>query len=250
MPTPRDVMEAQKQRLMDQAEQIERDMRELERLVTKYELCVIVAPTDLPPPEKVTRTNFARAAREAESIIRAAGRPLTINELFRIIQLERHIELIARDARGQLLATIISIGRLQSIPDVGWWLKGVQWPLSAEEIAEIQKAPIDGEDAPLKAGRRRGPENQRIFEIVRAFLTGKDKPTKFMDIMKHLESVGIATNDKDKKERGRIATFLSTVHCFKSHKRAGWRYIPQFDDELLDVMSPIQEPAEPTGHTP
>jgi hypothetical protein len=70
--------------------------------------------------------------------------------------------------------------------------------LSADEIAKIQKAPIDGEDAPLKAGRKRGPENQRIFEIVRAFLTGKDKPTKFMDIMKHLESVGIATDDRDK----------------------------------------------------
>jgi hypothetical protein len=52
-----------------------------------------------------------------------------------------------------------------------------------------------------------------------------------MDIMKHLESVGIATDDRDKKERGRIATFLSTVHCFKSHNRAGWRYIPAFDDE-------------------
>ena len=240
MPTPRDVMEAQKQRLLEQAEQIERDMRELERLVTKYELCVIAAPSELPAPEKVTRTNFSRAAREAESIIRAAGRPMTIHELFRIIQLERHIELIARDALGQLLATIISIGKLQSIPDVGWWLKGVAWPLSAEEIAKIQKAPIDGENAPRQAGRKRGPENQRLFEIVRAFLTGKDKPTKFADIMKHLETHGIAP--KDKAERGRVATFLSTVHCFKSHNRAGWRYIPAFDDERPGpTESPIEE---------
>ena len=58
MPTYRDVMNAQKQRLLEQAEQIERDQRDLERLLTKYDLCVIVSPPEPTPPERFTRTQF------------------------------------------------------------------------------------------------------------------------------------------------------------------------------------------------
>ncbi len=210
MPTYRDVMNAQKQRLLEQAEQIERDQRDLERLLTKYDLCVIVSPPEPTPPERFTRTNFTQAAREAELIIRAAGRPLPIHELFQIIQLERNIELIARDARGQLAATIVSLGKLQSIKDVGWWIKGVPWPLSSQEIAKLQEAPLSRDEGPRQAGAKRTPEYQRVFEIVRTFLTGKDKPTKFGDIMAHLEAEGI-TVANDKKERGRIAAFISAV---------------------------------------
>jgi hypothetical protein len=245
MPTHRELMEAERQRLLEQADQIERDMRELERLVTKYELCVIAVPPEAPAPEKFTRTNFSRAAKAAEAIIRAAGHPMTIHELFRVIQLERNIELIARDARGQLAATIISLGKLQSIKDAGWWIKGVPWPISPQEIIKLQEAPLP-DDGPRQAGQKRSPEYQRVFEIVRAFLMGKDKPTKFADIMTHLETQGLAIA-KDKKDRGRIAAFISGVRSFRSHNRAGWRYVPQFDDERPEAETPIDEmTAEPT----
>ena len=66
-------------------------------------------------------------------------------------------------------------------------------------------------------------------------------PTKFGDIMAHLEAEGI-TVANDKKERGRIAAFISAVLSLQVSitGRAGV-YIPAFDDERPDVEAPIEQ---------
>src|SRR6266851_3286181 len=97
MPTPREIMEAEHRRALEKAREIERDMRELERIVAKYGLLVVPSPSETPPVlEPIKRPSFAQAAIEAEAIVRAAGHPMAISELFHIITVERGIPLEGR----------------------------------------------------------------------------------------------------------------------------------------------------------
>src|SRR6266436_5917874 len=175
MPTFREIMEAEERRHREAAEEIARDMKELERIVSKYNLLVIATPEKpLPPMERISRTTYANAAREAESIIRAAGHPVSINELMRMITVERGITLGGREPSGSLSSAMVTGKRLSFIKDIGWWIKDVPWPISQEDLAKLQEEGIDQPKAavsqPYQGGRRRSPEKQRLFETVRSIL--------------------------------------------------------------------------------
>src|SRR6266852_4622626 len=121
MPTPREIMEAEQRRALEIAQEIERDMKELERIVAKYGLLVVPTPTEPPPElEKVNRVSYVLAGREVEAIIRANGMPMAISDLFRIVTIERGFVLEGARASSKLASALSTNSKLQFIKDVGW----------------------------------------------------------------------------------------------------------------------------------
>ena len=77
-------MEAAKRRALEAAEQVEQDMRDLERIVNKYKL-LVVAPSENSYPaasEPFSRSTFEQVKTEGEAIIRASGYPVQTIDLY------------------------------------------------------------------------------------------------------------------------------------------------------------------------
>jgi len=228
MPTFREIMEAEERRHLERAQEIARDKKELERIVSKYNLVVVAVPEKpLPPAEKISRTNFSRAAREAEAIIRAAGHPMPINDLFRIVVTERGIELGGREPTGNFSASMAAGKKLQYIKDVGWWVKGVPWPPTAEDMAKLQGPLVDELEEHVSVWPRSSPEKQQLFKKVRVILRGRTEPMKFAELFDRIKETGLHIGGTN--ERQNFAVFMTKFSCFSSYKRQGWRYLPERD---------------------
>jgi hypothetical protein len=255
MPTPREIMEAEHRRALEKAQEIERDMQELERIVAKYGLLVVPTPSDSPPViEKVNRATYVRAANESEAIIRATGHPWVISDLFRTLTIERGAELEGKQPLALLASALSTHKNLKFIKDVGWWIKGIPWPPTADDIAKLQADPVYRperhkktweEVPPAKGGPRRSPQKQVLLDAVKSILKGRKEAMKFPELFERVKESGVAIGGTN--ERQNFAVFLSKYSCFMTEgRRGGWRYIPERDferDDLTPVASLTEEQA-------
>ncbi|MEJ0074645.1 MAG: hypothetical protein WDO17_04215 [Alphaproteobacteria bacterium] len=242
MPTPREIMEAEYRRALEKAQEIERDMRDLERIVAKYDLLVVPSPSEPPPVlDSINRKSYSRAASEAEAIIRAAGHPMAIGDLFKIITVDRGMELEGKLPSSLLASAMSTHKKLQFIKDVGWWIRGVPWPPSATDIAHLRAPAVHEQSTAQRSepgvGRRRSPEKQQLFETIRRILRGKTEPMKFGELFDRVKETGVPIGGQN--ERQNFASFLSKFSCFESDKvtRNGWKYRPDRDFEEQDASN-------------
>jgi hypothetical protein len=235
MPTPREKFEERIRRLEEEKLEYARDMNELERLLAKYDLTVIASPTedDAPPEKKFS--NVVLAAREAEGIIRASGHPVALNELFKIITIDRGMEITGNHPPSTLTAALSTARKLQYLKDYGWWIRGVPWPMTSEETTKFKSGSFDNEwtepvrtRAPGKVGPQQTAEKKALFEGVRSILHGRAEPMIFAEIFDRLKDAGLTAGGQN--ERKNLAVFLSKFSCFVSDgRKRGWRYVPERD---------------------
>jgi hypothetical protein len=247
MPTPHEVMQAQKQRLLDEASQVDHDMRELERIISKYDLTVVAVPSDVHAIDR-PRGIFAAASLESVDIIRSMGHPVVISELLRILTVERGHNLVTRDPVRVLAGALAGNPKLQYLKDFGWWIRGIPWPPTAEDMAEL----LGGADNKQKAwpwekpgsgppthGPSRSPDRQKLFVTVRSVLSGRTDPMKFGELFDLVKERGAKVGGTN--ERQNFAVFLSKFSCFATEGRQkGWSYIRERDFELQDAPKPGQ----------
>ena len=177
--TPREAMEAEKARPLEQAAAVDRDMAELERIVSKYKL-VVIAPGSKPAPKRpIPRSDFERAQLEAEAIIRAAGRPIWIDELFPMI-LQRGVELRGREPSSVLSAylrrTIIcgSCANTDGGSPMSHGPPETNLPAS-QTISTNKPQEMNGTETFAEIKQRNKDNVARAIEAAREFLKGKSE---------------------------------------------------------------------------
>jgi hypothetical protein len=228
MPTPTEIMEMERKRALEQAEQVEKDMRDLERIVSKYKLLVVAPVETYTPPTKegLPRSIFTRAQEEGEEVIRTAGHPLPIGELFQML-LDRGLEFGGRNPVSTLSACLIKNPHLKYIPRIGWWLRHVSWPPKPEEVAYMHGPPPEAIAETGTRRRRRTQEKERLYQELRKFLEGKTEPVPFRDIFNYIKEIGIPIGGSD--ERQNLSAFMTSIHEFRTHGaegRGGWTFTP------------------------
>jgi hypothetical protein len=234
MSTPSEVFAEQERRIKEQQEELERDRCELERLMLKYGLVVIARPTvDSEQTEKPESTPLVAAAKEAEGIIRARGRPISINELYKIMIVDRGREfgVGSKDPVSTFTSTLITSRKLRYIKDVGWWIPDVPWPPTVEDLEKLKA----GSHTPSKRiyrgrGWRRSAAKQKLFELIKGLLKDRTKPMLFSELFERVKMAKVPIGGTDEKKN--LAVFLHKFPCFESAGRtAGWRYVPERDYE-------------------
>jgi hypothetical protein len=240
MPTPREIMETEVAEALRKAEEIRRDMRELERIVAKYHFVVVPAPSEPPPNvDSTLRYTYTKAAHEAEAIIRAAGHPMTVGDLVHVLMHERGRQLDGKNQTNLLGSALSGNRNVYYMREVGWWITGVPWPPTADDIAKLQAGgpvPVAVQTVPegtLKGKPRRSPQKQILFEAIRSVLKDSPEPVNFSVLLEMVKETGAVIGGTN--ERQNFASFLAKFPCFKSEgRKAGWHYIPERDYELLD----------------
>jgi hypothetical protein len=123
------------------------------------------------------------------------------------------------------------------INGVGWWIKGVSWPPTANDIANLQASdPHQRSEAheakPSKPGTRQTVEKKELFEKVRSILRDRTEPMRFPELFARVKESGLRIGGIDEKRN--FATFLNKFPCFETGGRtSGWRYRPDRDFEIL-----------------
>jgi hypothetical protein len=245
-------MEAERRRAMERAEQVEKDMRELERLVSEYNLLVVAPLESFTPPKQqsANRAMLATAQKDAEAVIRAAGRPMQISELFQILA-DRSIILGGSDPVSSLSHCLIRYHRLQYIPKIGWWVRGVSWPPKPDEVGKIINPPQEPSGITRPRRRRRTPEKERLYQELRKFLEGRKQPTPFREIFDHIKDNGVPIGGQD--ERQNLSAFMTSIHEFKTHGaegRAGWTFEADEDWSVVGGFGTEKDRVPPWRHTP
>jgi hypothetical protein len=226
--TPREAMEAEKTRLLEQAAAVDRDMAELERIVAKYKL-VVIAPGSKPVPRQpIQRSDFERAQLEAEAILRASGRPMWIDELFPMV-VNRGVRLNGRDPTSVLSAYMKRNPNLVFLREHGWWIANIPWP-SSETVPSTAPASAkpngsghaEANGVPTFAElKQRNKENVALaIEAVRELLKGKTEPMRLGAIYQHILSQG-HTIPGDQPAMY-LSQLLSKAGGLRNHGRAGW----------------------------
>src|ERR1700681_2964783 len=144
MATPREKMEETLRRMDEERQEYARDMKELERLFVKYEIVAIASSYEEPDLAKKAGRGVV-AAREAEGIIRTAGHPIPLNELYKILTIDRGFEFGGIKPASALATMLSTSSKVQFLKDYGWWIRGVPWPLTAEEVAKFKAGSLDNE---------------------------------------------------------------------------------------------------------
>lgn len=231
-----EIFTEHERRLKAQQEELERDKLELERLMLKYGLVVIARPTvDSEETLKPDPSPLIAAAKEAEGIIRARGRPISINELYKIMIVDRGREFGAgsKDPVSTFTSTLITSRKLRYIKDVGWWIPDVPWPPTAEDLAQLKQGGRK-EDKRLYRGKgwRRSAAKQQLFQTIKNLLKDRTEPMLFTELFARIGMAGVSIGGTDEKKN--LAVFLHKFPCFESAGRtAGWRYVPERDFEGL-----------------
>jgi hypothetical protein len=217
-----EALNAVKTRLLEEAAEVDRDMEQLERLCAKYKL-VVVASDPKPEPPPKPKSDFEQAQIEAEQMIRAAGRPMLIDELFPVI-VKRGVVLSGKKPKAVLTSYIRRNENLRFLGHKdGWWLIDMPWPPGSAEPTKHANGHGPGETeanvsfAELK--QRNKEALDRAMAAVLELLKGKTKPMKLRAIYDHLVSQGHKIPSKYP------TMYLSTLLAkqgLKSHHRYGW----------------------------
>jgi hypothetical protein len=242
MPTPREMLE-ESQRLRREAEdEFQRDIKELERLLIKYDLTVVAAPSEETASPEKKFSNAVLASREAEGIIRSSGHPVPLTELFKIITIDRGLEIPGNHPPNVLTAALSTSRKLQYLKNYGWWIRGIPWPMTAEETANFKSGSFDNElpepKAPKKTGPKQTAEKKALFEGIRSILQGRTEAMLFAELFDRLKDDGLTVGGEN--ERKNLAVFLSKYSCFMSEgRKRGWRYIPERDFSKDDEVTTV-----------
>ena len=123
MPNPFEKMEAARKQVLEQADQIDKDMRDLERILRQYQLHVVADPDAFTPGDIKDRA-LVGAKEEAEAIIRFAGYPMSVSDLVTKL-VERGYEFEgSREPAQMLTANLLrSPYPLKFYPKLGWWVE-------------------------------------------------------------------------------------------------------------------------------
>ncbi len=242
MPTPRELLEERLRRIEDEKQEFERDMKELERLVSKYELVVIASPQEPAVPVNTAKSYLRLAAREAEGIIRTAGHPMPVNELFKIITIDRGNQIIATQPVNFLASGLATSRKLQYLKDFGWWIKGVPWPLTEEQLAKLRAGTLENdllEGSPERrvgAGRKRSAKSEQLLSALKTILRGRAEPMPFDEIFDRVKEVGIELGGTNKRQT--LSVFIRDFPYFVNEgRKRGWRYLPDRDFDEEDEKS-------------
>jgi hypothetical protein len=235
MATPREKFEETLRRMDEERQEYARDMKELERLFVKYEIVAIASSYEEPDLAKKAGRGIV-AAREAEGIIRTAGHPMPLNELFKILTIDRGFELGGIKPSSGLATALATSSKVQFLKDYGWWIRGVPWPLTAEEIAKFKAGSLDNESVEgeppklKKVGPAQSAEKKALFEGIRSLLKGRSEPMVFAELFDRLAAAGLSVGGQD--ERKNLAVFLGKYSCFMNEgRKRGWRYVAERDFE-------------------
>jgi hypothetical protein len=126
-------MREAKARLLRQQEELERDLREYERIAAKYGLGEATVPLaaakgsqsaakrlpNEPDPNSLTR----RCQNGAEAIIRERGFPILTKEILEGLT-KRGVKVTGKDPQKALSAFLSHSKNVYSIPGTGWWIRG------------------------------------------------------------------------------------------------------------------------------
>lgn len=155
MTTAIKLLEAKKAKILEDAQsaaaEIERDQKTLQELANKYGLAIVVTGTlaAAEPGDTASVTGqtsgakrrpeslHRRAVREAEEIIRAAGKPVSLKELHDAI-VQKGVQLGGQRPQNTLSAYLSGSENVESIRKGWWWLKGMPTPDEPEK--ETQNA--------------------------------------------------------------------------------------------------------------
>jgi hypothetical protein len=228
MSTPFDNIEASRRQGLEQAEQAERDKRELERIVQQYRLYVLADPGSFVPAPADYRPSGIR--EEAEAVIRAHGHPMQVSEIAQRL-LERGVDFGPPGETRPITANLLKNPNLKYYTKLGWWLSHVSWPPKPEELEFISKAPPQ---APRKRGRR-SPEKEQLYLKLRELLEGKNEPTPFGQIFDYIERSGVPIGGTNK--RGNLSVFMNSIHEFRSHGpggKGGWSFVRDENWSFMD----------------
>jgi hypothetical protein len=218
-------------------------MKELERLFVKYEIVAIASSYEDPDLAKKAGRGVV-AAREVEGIIRTTGHPMPLNELYKILTIDRGFELGGIKPASALATALATSSKVQFLKDYGWWIRGVPWPLSTEEIAKFKAGSLDNESAEAepptlkKVGPAQSAEKKALLQGIKSLLRNQSEPMVFAELFDRLKAAGLGTGGKD--ERKNLAVFLSKYSCFMNEgRKRGWRYVPERDFDLAEMRAQI-----------
>lgn len=131
-------LRATKASLLQQADEVERDIQDLERLASKYGLAVVetAMPTNSdktpangkrrpnePDPNSLTR----RCQAGAEAIIRERGYPVPLSEILSELW-KRNVRVTGQHPSRTLSGFLSHSTNVYSILQVGWWVRGLPLP--------------------------------------------------------------------------------------------------------------------------
>lgn len=162
MPTAVNLLEAKKAKILEDAQnaaaEIDHDLKklqEMEEIVKKYGLVIVETGKDAvqgsyailqhnkPNSRKRgTESLHHRAVREAEEVIRAAGKPVSLSDLHAAI-VQKGVELGGRRPQNTLSAYLSGSENVESIRKGWWWLKGAPVPNQDINILFEKKSPVD-----------------------------------------------------------------------------------------------------------
>jgi hypothetical protein len=244
-------MEARKRRILEEADQVDRDMREFERIVAEYGFLVVISPDSYTPPDppQTDKTLAARAREECEALIRFNGHPMQISELYRELT-ERGYEFSSREPSNVLTGYLLKNPRLKYYPKLGWWLTSVSWPPKPEEIGEILN-PTTPANSETKGHGRRTPEKERAYQELRKLLEGRTEPTSFKEMYDHLERLGVPLPGKDPRQN--LSAFITSIHEFRPHGptgRGGWTFVPDESWSVTEGFKTGDKGAPSWRHNP
>jgi beta-glucosidase-like glycosyl hydrolase len=127
------LLEAAKAEHLLKAQEIDRDLKELERLTAKYGFEVSKTSSRAAPKRSASapidpgkESVAARARRESEEIIKARGEPVPLTPLFEEVT-RRGVKLGGQTPKSTLSAYLGQGKTLESTPQ-GWWFKGQPIP--------------------------------------------------------------------------------------------------------------------------
>ncbi len=151
MTTAIKLLEAKKAKILEDAQNAAAEIDLLLKLANKYGVAIAVTGT-LAAVETGDKASSAgqtsavkrrpeslhrRAVREAEEIIRAAGKPVPLKELHDAI-IQKGVKLGGERPQNTLSAYLSGSENVESIRKGWWWLKGMPTPDEAEK--ETQNA--------------------------------------------------------------------------------------------------------------
>jgi hypothetical protein len=145
---PLDELAARRQKILadaqKQAAEIDADMEALKVLSTKYGLDFVARTEEgdvvAVQVKSKSKSVFGRVKSEGEAIIRQAGKPVPLGEIYDELEM-RGIRLTGNKPRNLLSAYLGHNPNLRSTPQ-GWWLKGTSIP------GAVQRARRSDRDAP------------------------------------------------------------------------------------------------------
>lgn len=242
MADPREALREKQARLLKEAEEAEKqaqelahDIKELDRILAKHHLKLAqtssaadAASTRRPnEPDPLSQTGRARSA--AEQVIRAAGRPVPLAELYEKVK-EKGVEIGGKRPTTTFGGYVSHSKRFVLIQRRGWWLAGEPVP---EGDARVWSPPSAHPE-------ELGPKSMRIARAVESFLMQEKRRATSGELAKMLVAQGIDLGEHPGKL---LSAYLARSQRFDNDAAHGgyglieWSQTPNTDgddDELLE----------------